>query len=142
MPGRGAPPQRERSRPNDTARRAAEFTHVAKTGKVSGPVLPAGIPWSDRTVAWWQTWRESAQAVLFTDTDWDFLLDTAVLHNELWSGTTSVAAELRLRVAKFGASPEDRLRLKLEVDSDVALAKQPASEVDPRKARYLKAVNA
>jgi len=60
----------------------------------------------------------------------------------LWTGTTSVAAELRLRVAKFGASPEDRLRLKLEVDSDVALAKKPNAEVDPRKARYLKAVDA
>jgi len=34
------------------------------------------------------------------------------------------------------------LRLKLEVDSDVALAKKPNAEVDPRKARYLKAVDA
>jgi len=142
MPGRGSPPQKERSRPNDTARRAAEFTHIATTGKVFGPVLPAEVSWSPRTTAWWQTWRECAQAFMFTSTDWDFLLDTAVLHNELWTGTTGVATELRLRVAKFGASPEDRLRLKLEVDSDVALSKQPQTQVDPRKARYLKAVDA
>ncbi|MBQ0926720.1 hypothetical protein KBO27_22455 [Saccharopolyspora endophytica] len=34
--------------------------------------------------AWWQTWRESAQATTFTPTDWDFLLDAALMHHTMW----------------------------------------------------------
>ena len=40
MPGRGPAPKRERSRPNDTARREAEFTRVADDGQLRGPELP------------------------------------------------------------------------------------------------------
>lgn len=31
-----------------------------------------------------------------------------------WAGDTKLAGELRLRVAKFGATPEDRARLKIQ----------------------------
>ena len=141
MPGRGPAPKRERVRPNDTARREAEFTKVAPDGELRGPELPDGV-WHERTLAWWDTWRRSAQAQTFTETDWSFLLDTALLHNELWSGNPGVAAELRLRVAKFGASPEDRLRLKLDIDTEVAQAPaQPKVSAD-RKARLVAVVNA
>ncbi|MEU7096065.1 hypothetical protein [Kitasatospora aureofaciens] len=57
-------------------------------------------------------------AQTFTPADWDFLLETAVLHAAFWDGDRTVASELRLRVAKFGATPEDRLRLKLEIEAD------------------------
>lgn len=141
MPGRGPAPKRERVRPNDTARREAEFTKVASDGELRGPELPEAA-WHERTLAWWDTWRRSAQAQTFTETDWSFLLDTALLHNELWSGNPGVAAELRLRVAKFGASPEDRLRLKLDIDTEVAQAPaQPKVSAD-RKARLVAVVNA
>ena len=83
--------------------------------EVRGPDLPPGFEWPAPTRRWWDTWRTSAQSKALTDTDWDFLLDTALLHAELWSGNGAVAAELRLRVAKFGATPEDRLRLRMQV---------------------------
>jgi hypothetical protein len=69
-------------------------------------------------------------AQTFTPADWDFLLETAVLHALFWDGDRSVASELRLRVAKFGATPEDRLRLKLEIyqDQDQGDAAEPAAE--------------
>jgi hypothetical protein len=62
--------------------------------------------------------------VLFSDTDWEFLFDTALLHATAWSSAeraletgekidTSQHAELRLRVAKFGATIEDRARLRI-----------------------------
>ena len=59
-------------------------------------------------------WGESAQAAHFTATDWEFLLETALLHARFWGGEASLAGELRLRVAKFGATPEDRQRLRYE----------------------------
>lgn len=67
-----------------------------------------------------------------TGTDWDFLLDTALLHAELWSGNRSVAAELRLRVAKFGATPEDRARLRIQVGD----GEKPPTAKKPAASRY------
>jgi hypothetical protein len=112
---------------------------VVADGETHGPDLPDSFEWPAATREWWQTWRESAQAAKFVDTDWSFLLDTAVLHAEFWLGDRSVASELRLRAAKFGATPEDRARLKIEVgeptSSGVARPK-----VKGRRERLLKAV--
>jgi hypothetical protein len=80
-----------------------------------GPELPETFDWPEATRNWWSTWRRSAQASTFTDTDWSFLLDTAMLHAKFWLGDRTLAGELRLRAAKFGATPEDRARLKIEI---------------------------
>ena len=69
--------------------------------------------WPARTVEWWRMWRDSPLSAEFTETDWSELLDTAVLHARFWRGEVRHAAELRLRVAKFGATPEDRARLRI-----------------------------
>lgn len=108
------------------------------------PVLPGDDEWPDQTVAWWDTWRTSPQAATFTATDWSFLLDTAVLHMRFWDGDYSVAGELRLRAAKFGATPEDRARLKIEVGTPKPPEQRPAVRKAPatraRRERVLKAV--
>lgn len=74
---------------------------------------PERFDWPTRTVEWWAMWRDSPLAAEFTATDWSELLDTALLHAQFWNGKMSLAAELRLRVAKFGATPEDRARLRI-----------------------------
>ena len=53
----------------------------------------------------------------FTDVEWNYLAETALLQNEFWNGDMKVASELRLRAAKFGATPEDRARLRIQVVS-------------------------
>ena len=83
--GRGPAPKSERSRPNDTARRQAEFTKVSEDGVVRGPDLP-DFDWHARTVEWYATWQRSPMAQTFIDADWDFLIDTAMLHTEMWNG--------------------------------------------------------
>lgn len=95
------------------------------------PDLPEGIQWPDRTREWWAMWAESPLSATFGQTDWDFLLDTAVLHAAFWSGDVSAAAELRIRVAKFGATPEDRARLRIQFSE--------ADERDSRKTGAAKA---
>jgi hypothetical protein len=91
-------------------------------------VLPDGEEWHPRTKAWWDTWRRSAQAQTFTATDWDFLLDTALMHHTMWAKARwEFAAELRLRAAKFGATPEDRMRLKIEVEGPGEKQKPPSA---------------
>jgi hypothetical protein len=143
MAGPGRAPKAVLSRPRDDARRQASFTKVSVDDEVRGPELPESFDWPEQTRSWWKTWRESPQAQMFTETDWSFLLDTAVLHAEFWLGDRSVAAELRLRAAKFGATPEDRLRLKLAVGDPPHGSDKPtpsARQTGNRKARLLKAV--
>jgi len=104
--------------PNKRARRNKDgvpgtelpFVHAEQ------PPLPRMGPkfrWPATTRRWWEMWGGSAQAQLMTATDWSFLLDTALLHARFWCGDPSVAGELRLRVAKFGATIEDRARLRI-----------------------------
>lgn len=111
MAGRGPAPKD----PGKRARRNADPvpSTVIRFERGQQPELPADYPWPEPTRAWWKMWAESPQAEHFMQTDWDFLLDTAMVHAELWAGNIGAAAELRLRVAKFGATPEDRARLRL-----------------------------
>lgn len=141
MAGRGPAPKdpSQRRRMN----KPEPVTVITADGELHGPELPDNHEWPEATLAWWETWRKSAMAPRFTDTDWSFLLDTAVLHAEFWMGDRKLAAELRLRVAKFGGTVEDRARLKVEIgDPDRPPAPrrlQPKSAQD-RKARLLRAV--
>ena len=136
MAGRGfAPKDADQRRRRNVS---SELTVVHQDGE-HGPSLPDDIDWPAATLDWWQTWRESAQATTFTETDWSFLLDTAMLHMSFWDGDLSVAAELRLRAAKFGATPEDRARLKIQVGDPPAARKLPAKRA-ARRARVLSVV--
>lgn len=125
MAGAGPAPKSARSRARDTANRET----VKSDGKVGGPELPEGwlgvdaktgaeIDWHPATKKWWDNWRRSPQGTrMVTDVDWDFLLDTALMHHTMWAnGRWEFSAEVRLRAAKFGATPEDRARLKYEIE--------------------------
>lgn len=142
MAGRGPAPKETRSRARDQRRRGDELTVVEADGELHGPELPDDLDWPDATREWWRIWRVSPQARTFTETDWSFLLDTAVLHMEFWDGDRSVASELRLRAAKFGATPEDRARLKIAVgEPDKAKLPAPRTKRESaRRTRLLKAV--
>src|SRR5436190_1957663 len=110
-------------------------TVVAADDELRGPELPIDVlpnheQWHQRTRDWWRTWRRSPQAQTFTATDWDFLLDTALMHHTMWSqGRWEFASELRLRAAKFGATPEDRLRLRMQVTTP---GTEPKAEPKPQ----------
>jgi hypothetical protein len=94
---------------------------VYTTEPVSQPPLPDDFIWPDATIRWWEKWGEAPMAVDFSETDWDFLIDTALIHAEYWRGDLKLAGELRLRVAKMGATAEDRARLRITyATADVA----------------------
>jgi hypothetical protein len=82
-----------------------------------------------QTRIFWETWKFSPQAEHFGSTDWMELLTTALVHAEVWSGNLAAATELRLRVAKFGATPEDRARLRMQfAQADELDANRPSSK--------------
>lgn len=67
-----------------------------------------------------------------TDVGWEFLIDTALMHHIMWNtGKFTFAQEIRLRLAKFGATPEDRMRLKMKVEKpDADKQTGPAAVTD------------
>lgn len=120
MAGRGPAPKNPNKR---GGHRQPEAMRVIVAEPVAQPDLPTiqveqdgelvEFVWPSATQTWWRMWSDSPLSSEFTSSDWSYLLDTALLHAKLWSGSASVAAELRLRVAKFGATPEDRARLRI-----------------------------
>jgi hypothetical protein len=113
MAGRGPAPKPANKRARTNSDAGKPLT-VLRFEHASAPELPDDVDWHARTVAWWEMWANSPQAETFTETDWSFLLDTALMHHAMWSkGQWTLAAEVRLRVAKFGATPEDRARLRM-----------------------------
>jgi hypothetical protein len=113
MPGRGPRPKD----PANKVRRNADPipTTTIPFTRADQPALPTG-KWPKRTRDWWAMWGASPLTESFTSTDWDFLLDTARVHAALWGDPPDlkVAPELRIRVAKFGATVEDRARLRIQ----------------------------
>lgn len=103
--------------------------------------MPEGETWPPRTRAWWKRWGASAFAEDMSALEWEELLIAAVLHARFWKGDTKAAAELRLRVAKFGVTPEDRLRLRISLAPRVTLATPDEPETKPGTSRSLRLVD-
>lgn len=107
------------------------------------PPLPA-IRWPKRTIEWWEMWGESPLTAEFTANDWSELLDTAFIHATMWSRKSSTnermnaARELRQRAAKFGATPEDRVRLRIQF-AYADVTEERADEARARKEARIKA---
>ena len=93
-------------------------------GVTRGPELDEGTQWSDQTRAWWQKWRDSPQAMLCSDVDWESMKIAAIIHNRIMNGVSDTAlsnltGELRKREGMFGASVEDRQRLNMSTPSPI-----------------------
>ena len=121
----GPAPQEEVERRNKSPR----LETIKADGAVRGWDLPEKvlgvnkngryIKWHPMTRKWWEAWRSSPQSTrMLSEPDWYFLLDTALMHHSMWANRQwEYASEIRLRVAKFGATPEDRLRLRLAIET-------------------------
>ena len=112
MAGRGPLPKEPWTR---VRRNRSPELRVVECETAPQPDLPDCMSWPAETVAWWRRWGESQLSHGFTELDWSELLDAALLHRDLWRGNLKVASELRLRVGKFGATPEDRARLRIKL---------------------------
>jgi hypothetical protein len=111
MAGRGPAPKPadKRARRN----KDPQALRVIEAEPQTQPKLPTSVKWHPQTRKWWAMWKASPLSDGYTANDWSELMDTALIHNAFWSGQTALASELRLRVAKFGATPEDRARLRI-----------------------------
>lgn len=102
-----------------------------------GEIVSRKFDWPESTRRWWRMLGEAPQAEHLGSTDWSFLLDTALLHAAVWGrGEMKYLPELRLRVAKIGATPEDRARLRMQfAQADEADSKRDTSGASARERR-------
>lgn len=143
MAGRGPAPK-------DPSRRArvnkdpipARVVHVERATPQDLPddLLPDGEVWHPATLRWWRRWCESPLAEDLPEVDWSELEACAVLHHQyMQKRSFALAGELRLRMAKFGATPEDRARLRIQVaDADEKDEKRASKAGTSAKERYAK----
>jgi len=75
--------------------------------------MPDGDDWPDMTRRWWHSWTHDPLTEDYRNSDWLDLLDCATIHGRLWRGEYKAAGELRLRMARHGATREDRARLRI-----------------------------
>lgn len=151
MPGIGPPPKPAGKRAR--ANREIVPTTVVEFVEFAQPDLdPAVFEWPAHTVTWWESWGRSPMAPLFGESDWRFLADTALIHALAYESARNAAAtgskvdvslfsELRLRVAKFGATMEDRARLRIVfADADVRETKAARGRTPAQQWRELTAM--
>ena len=139
MAGRGPtpkPPERRARRNKDPiATRVFPFDPVDPY-PLPDDLLPADEVWHPATLRWWRRWCESPLAADLPAVDWSELEACAVLHHEYMRARTfTLASELRLRMAAFGATPADRARLRYQVavaDEKDAARTQPSMSARDR----------
>lgn len=97
-----------------------------------------GLPWYEPTIGWWQIVRAMPHCRLWTESDWLFAIETAVLKNQLWGEMfggaipSALLTEIRHRENMLGLSMEARRKLGVRyVDPAAFPDEQPAVEAKP-----------
>lgn len=97
-----------------------------------GRELPKGLgistPGAKR---FWRTWSTAPQTAAWTVTEWAELELTTKLVDGLFLGDLKLAGEIRQRVAKWGATVEDRARLRMTFDKTDENESTVPSEAPP-----------
>lgn len=65
------------------------------------------------TVRWWERLRRMPHCVLWSESDWQFAADTALVADAFYYGQTSAAVELRQREKILGTTVDARRDLRI-----------------------------
>lgn len=99
---------------------AHEGSRLVRDGVLRGPELidaTGRSDWDPQVVAWWETWRRSAQAQAFEETDWTRLAFlTPMLEGYLRRPSAAALGELRMNEERLGATVVDRMRARMTIE--------------------------
>jgi hypothetical protein len=102
---------------NAVRRNKHEHTQTLSSSTTEGRALPPGLGVKTAGAKrFWRTWATSPQAAKWAETDWAELEITVKLVDSFYAGDTKLAGEIRQRVAKWGATVEDRARLRMSIE--------------------------
>ena len=125
MAGYGPPPAATKRRRN-TDPLGAPTTITVEPCRTDGmpgfdlPPRPEDDDWHPMTRMLWSALRRSPLMWNEPELGWLYLLDTMLMHHTMWAkGRWEFAAELRLRLAQFGTTPADRLRLRIKIETPI-----------------------
>lgn len=82
-----------------------------------------------RTKRWWATLSTMPHCILWHPSDWQFAVDTAVLHAAFAKGDHARAPELRIRERMMGTTAESRRDLRIRYLSATKGPDEPPAEV-------------
>ena len=108
-------------RPKDNAvrRNTHPFSQSLSNEAQSGRELPKALGITTAGARrFWRTWASSPQTARWAETDWSELEITTKLVDGFYTGDLKLAGEIRQRVAKWGATVEDRSRLRMAIEDD------------------------
>jgi hypothetical protein len=99
------------------------------------------VPIEKRTREWWEAVTSMPHCILWHPSDWQFCLDTAMVHASASHGSVTAMGELRQRERILGTTVDARRDLRIRyVDPEVD---EPAialvANIDDRRARLLDA---
>ncbi|QOP64440.1 terminase small subunit [Gordonia phage Orla] len=144
MAGRGAAPKDPSQMANASrAKRDKARIRTVDSEPCDAPDLPELMPdgseWPEHTLFWWEHWSNDPLTDDYRMGDWLDLIDCAGIHGRLWHGDFKAASELRLRMARHGATREDRARLRIVFgaadEADAKASKRKASGAQSARER-------
>ncbi|MCX5201496.1 hypothetical protein OG897_08525 [Streptomyces sp. NBC_00237] len=116
-----------RPKENAVRRNAHPFAQALPDAAQEGRELPKALGIKTGGARrFWKTWSTAPQTQGWAETDWAELELTTKLVDALYQGELKLAGEIRQRVAKWGATVEDRARLRMTLESP---------EEDPQEAQ-------
>jgi hypothetical protein len=134
-------------KPKDNAIRRNKHEHAQtlSSSSTEGRALPPGLGIKTAGAKrFWRTWATSPQATKWAETDWAELEITTRLVDGFYQGDMKLAGEIRQRVAKWGATTEDRARLRMSIEDDAQdqdkaeeTAGDPTTDLDEELYRLL-----
>src|SRR6056297_915239 len=76
------------------------------------------VPVEDRTREWWRVISTMPHCILWTESDWQYALDTAMVHASSVYGSVTAASELRQRERILGVTMDARRDLRIRYVED------------------------
>ncbi|MFI1796366.1 hypothetical protein ACH427_03250 [Streptomyces sp. NPDC020379] len=133
MPSRRGPAPDPNARRRNVNHALGEHQLTPQAGE--GRALPEALGIAtDGARRFWATWAAAPQTQHWLSTDWVELEITTKLVDELYAGNVRLAGEIRQRVGKWGATTEDRARLRMDfgkqVEEEAAKAAQEVKVAD------------
>lgn len=122
VPGRKPKPEGQARHRVQPVHEWTEVVDVPFRGAV--PDLPERVDgWPVRTLRKWRAWSAMPHCVLWSESDWDFAIDSLEVAAQFHAGDVRVATELRNRERVLGTTVDFRRDLRIRYVS------RPAAEV-------------